>query len=57
MLFPPIRYETNIIFPPLYAGTCQISPLNGINIFHSNNITYYSNNSMLYIMIMKIIMI
>lgn len=23
------RYETNIIHPPLYAGTCQISPLKG----------------------------
>jgi hypothetical protein len=23
------RYETNIIHPPLYAGTCQISPLQG----------------------------
>ncbi len=21
------RYETNIIHPPLYAGTCQVSPL------------------------------
>lgn len=23
------RYETNVIHPPLYAGTCQISPLRG----------------------------
>jgi len=23
------RYETNIIYPPLYAGTCQVSPING----------------------------
>jgi hypothetical protein len=23
------RYETNIIYPPIYAGTCHLSPLNG----------------------------
>ncbi len=23
------RYETNIIYPPLYAGTCQVSPISG----------------------------
>ena len=23
------RYETNVIYPPLYAGTCQVSPFNG----------------------------
>jgi len=23
------RYETNTIYPPLYAGTCHVSPLNG----------------------------
>eukprot|EP01032_Pedospumella_encystans_P015368 gene15368-17582_t len=23
------RYETNIIYPPLYAGTCQVSPIHG----------------------------
>lgn len=21
------RYETNIIYPPVYAGTCQVSPV------------------------------
>jgi hypothetical protein len=23
------RYETNVIYPPLYAGTCQVSPVHG----------------------------
>ena len=23
------RYETNVIYPPLYAGTCQVAPLSG----------------------------
>jgi hypothetical protein len=26
---PEPRYETNIIYPPLYAGTCHVSPLHG----------------------------
>lgn len=21
------RYETNVIYPPMYAGTCQLSPV------------------------------
>lgn len=25
------RYETNIIYPPLYAGTCHVSPIHGSN--------------------------
>jgi hypothetical protein len=25
------RYETNVIYPPLYAGTCHLSPLNVCN--------------------------
>lgn len=23
------RYETNVIYPPMYAGTCQVSPVHG----------------------------
>jgi hypothetical protein len=25
------RYETNVIYPPVYAGTCHVSPIYGVN--------------------------
>lgn len=36
------RYETNIIHPPLYAGTCQISPLQGTDMLGGD---FYANLS------------
>lgn len=30
-IFISHRYETNIIYPPLYAGTCHVSPIHGSN--------------------------
>ena len=34
------RYETNVIHPPLYAGTCQISPLEGTEMIGGD---FYAN--------------
>jgi hypothetical protein len=36
------RYETNIIHPPLYAGTCQLSPLRGKDMIGGD---FYANMS------------
>mmetsp|Transcript_23602 Transcript_23602/g.40104 ORF Transcript_23602/g.40104 Transcript_23602/m.40104 type:complete len:369 (-) Transcript_23602:124-1230(-) len=36
------RYETNIIHPPLYAGTCQLSPLKGKDMIGGD---FYANMS------------